>query len=163
MDSNMSDEDGYLPQLGSQALSCFLHTLLALGTWVGLMFAGYALNPQGVSQPLILVLSMVVPMVTGYIVSRFWRSEMATVVALLGVIWVLLFCIWLLDLPTGPNMCDQCAATERLSRTLFSFPSPSGLLDDNGPFFATWPAAALIGYSIGAMFARVKSKPVPED
>jgi len=106
---------------------------------------------------------MVVPMLTGYIVSRFWQSEMATVVSLLGVIWVLLFSIWVLDLPTGPNMCEQCAATERLSRTLFSYPSPSGLLDDNGPFFATWPAAALIGYSIGAMFARVKSKPVPED
>lgn len=163
MDSDMADDDKYLSQLGPQALSFFLHTFLALGSWVGLMFAGYAMNPQGVSQSLIFALSMMVPMLTGYIVSRFWRSEMATVIAFLGIMWVLLFCIWVLDLPTGPNRCEQCAATERLSRTLFSYPSPSGLLDDNGPFYATWPAAALIGYSIGAKLAQMKSRPEPED
>jgi hypothetical protein len=156
MESNVSDEERYFSRLAGQALSLSLHAFLALGTWVGLMFVGYAFNPQGISQSFILLLSVLVPMATGYIVSRFWQNEMATVIAFLGVIWVLLFCIWVLDLPTGPNMCDQCAATERLARTLFSFPSPSGLLDNNGPIFATWPAAALIGYSIGSKLAMRK-------
>jgi len=39
---------------------------------------------------------------------------------------------------------------DKLSRTFFSLPSPSGLMDDDGPFIGTWPAAALVGYSIGA-------------
>jgi len=156
MDSHTADEANYFSQLVGQVLSFSLHAFLALGSWVVLMFVGYTVNPQGASQSLILLLSLAVPMVTGYIVSRFWQSEMATVIALLGVIWVLLFSIWVLDLPTGPGMCDQCAATERLARTLFSFPSPSGLLDNNGPIFATWPAAALIGYSIGSKLAMRK-------
>jgi hypothetical protein len=40
-----------------------------------------------------------------------------------------------------------------LTRTFFSLPRPSGLIDDNGPFFGTWPAAALLGYSIGTRLA----------
>jgi len=36
---------------------------------------------------------------------------------------------------------------------LFSIPTPSGLIDDDGPFLGTWPAVALIGYSIGAALA----------
>ena len=156
MDSHTPDEANYFSQLVGQGLSFSLHTFLALGSWVVLMFVGYTMNPQGVSQSLILLLSLAVPMVTGYIVSRFWQSEMATVIAFLGVIWVLLFSIWVLDLPTGPGLCDQCDASERLARTLFSFPSPSGLLDNNGPIFATWPAAALIGYSVGSKLAMRK-------
>jgi len=58
-----------------------------------------------------------------------------------------------LDMPTGPNACFRCSATEKLTRTFFSLPGPSGLIDDNGPFFGTWPAAALLGYSIGARLA----------
>jgi hypothetical protein len=30
---------------------------------------------------------------------------------------------------------------------------PSGLIDDDGPFIGTWPAAALLGYAIGARFS----------
>jgi hypothetical protein len=58
-----------------------------------------------------------------------------------------------------PNQCFQCDATDKLTRTFFSIPKPSGLIDDDGPFLATWPAAALVGYSIGAWlaFRRLKS------
>jgi hypothetical protein len=56
-------------------------------------------------------------------------------------------------MPTGPNACLQCDATEKLTRSFFSWPGPSGLIDNDGPFLGTWPAAALIGYSIGARFA----------
>jgi hypothetical protein len=61
-------------------------------------------------------------------------------------------------MPTGPNACYQCSATEKLTRTLFSIPRPSGLIDDNGPIYGTWPAAALFGYAIGARLALRQRK-----
>jgi hypothetical protein len=137
-------------RLSAQALSFFLHSLLALGTWLALMLLGYAVNPVGVPQTAILLLSAGVPLVVGFLVARIHPTEMATVVWLLGLIWFLIVCLWVLDMPTGPNQCYQCEATEKLTRTFFSLPRPSGLIDNDGPFLGTWPAAALFGYSIGA-------------
>jgi hypothetical protein len=136
--------------LAGQGLRFFLHTLLALASWIGLMLLGYAVNPAGVSQWVILLLSMAVPLAVGLIVSKIRPDEMATVVWLVGFIWAMIVGLWILDMPTGPNQCFQCGATEKLMRTFFSLPSPSGLIDDDGPFLGTWPAAALVGYSIGA-------------
>lgn len=149
-------------KLFGQALSFFMHTILALGSWLALMLVGYALNPAGVSQFFILILSMLVPFVVGNIVTRIRQDEMATLVWLVGLIWVLIISLWILDMPTGPNACFQCDATEKLSRTFFSLPKPSGLIDDDGPILGTWPAAALIGYAIGARFALKRRPPVDD-
>jgi hypothetical protein len=132
-----TEEEKNDSKLSGQAVSFFLHTLLALGSWLGLMLLGYFLNPPAISQPLI----------------RYRQDEMATLVWLVGLIWLLIVSLWILDMPTGPNECFQCGATEKLTRTLFSLPGPSGLIDNDGPFLGTWPAAALAGYSIGARFA----------
>jgi hypothetical protein len=126
-------------KLLGQALSFFMHTTLALGSW-----------------------SMLVPFVVGNIVTRFRQDEMATLVWLIGLIWVLIISLWILDMPTGPNACFQCDATEKLTRTFFSLPKPSGLIDDDGPILGTWPAAALIGYAIGARFALKRRPPVDD-
>jgi hypothetical protein len=126
------------------------------------MLVGYALNPAGVSQFAILILSLMIPLLVGNIVTRFRQDEMATLVWLVGVIWVLIISLWILDMPTGPNACFQCDATEKLSRTFFSLPKPSGLIDDDGPILGTWPAAALIGYAIGAQLALKRRPPVDE-
>jgi hypothetical protein len=149
----VTDEDDGTDKLSQQAVSFSLHTILAVGSWLLLMLAGYALNPASVSQTIVLLLSILVPMLAGNIVARFRRDEMATHVWLVGLIWLLIVSLWVLDMPTGPNACFQCSATEKLTRTFFSLPRPSGLVDDNGPFFGTWPAAALLGYSIGARLA----------
>ena len=140
-------------RLSGQALSFFVHTVLALASWLGLMFAGYELNPPAVPQLVILFLSILVPLITGFFVSRFRQDEMATFVWLMGLIWLLVVSLWILDMPTGPNLCFQCDATDKLFRTFFSLPKPSGLIDNDGPFVGTWPAAALLGYSIGARIA----------
>jgi prepilin signal peptidase PulO-like enzyme (type II secretory pathway) len=139
-------------KMSRQAASFFIHTALAIVSWLALMFAGYALNPAAVSQTVILVLSILVPAVAGYIVTIYRQGEMATLVWLVGIIWLLIVSLWILDMPTGPNRCLQCDATEKLSRTFLSLPQPSGLIDDDGPFLGTWPAAALFGYAIGARF-----------
>lgn len=148
--------------LSRQAVSFFVHTVLALASWLVLMVAGYALNPAGVSQLSILILSILIPMLVGNIVTRFRQDEMATLVWLIGLIWVLIISLWILDMPTGPNACFQCDATEKLTRTFFSLPKPSGLIDDDGPILATWPAAALVGYALGARLA-FKRRPAQND
>ena len=154
----ITDEDDGTDKLSQQAVSFALHTLLAIGAWVLLMLAGYALNPASVSQVIVLILSLVVPLIAGNLVARFRRDEMATHVWLVGLIWLLIVSLWVLDMPTGPNFCNDSAATEKLTRTFFSLPKPSGLIDDNGPFFGTWPAAALLGYSVGARLALRKKR-----
>jgi hypothetical protein len=149
----ISDEDDGTERLSRQAISFALHAALAVGAWILLMLAGYALSPDSVSQAIVLLLSIAVPMIAGNFVARFRRDEMATHVWLVGLLWLLIMSLWVLDMPTGPNACFQCGATEKLMRTFFSLPRPSGLIDDDGPFFGTWPAAALLGYSLGARLA----------
>jgi hypothetical protein len=148
----MSEEDEASDRLSRQALAFFLHSMIALGVWVGLMLLGYAVQPS-VPQTLILVVSMIVPALVGFLYLRAKPEPMAGHVWLAGLIWLLIVSLWILDMPTGPNACNECGATEKLTRTLLSLPLPSGLIDNNGPFICTWPAAALIGYSIGARLA----------
>lgn len=144
------EEDDARERLSHQAIAFFVHVILALVAWIGMILAGYAINPTYVPQFVVLALSIVVPLIAGNIVMRFKPDEMAAQIWLAGIIWFLVICLWVLDMPTGPNACFQCDATEKLMRTLFSIPTPSGLIDNNGPFFGTWPAAAMVGYSIGA-------------
>jgi hypothetical protein len=158
-----TEEEAGSSNLGHQALSFFLHAALALATWFLIMLVGYALNPPNVSQLFILVLCLAVPFVVGFLVNRFRQNEMAGLVWLLGLIWILVIALWVLDMPTGPNQCFQCDATTKLSRTFLSLPEPSGLVDNDGPFIATWPAAALLGYAIGARIAYKKPEPEPAD
>ena len=152
MESSLQTEEEHSSsaKLAGQALSFLMHTGLALLTWAALMALGYVLNPVGVPQIAILALSFAVPLVVGLMVAKSRGDEMATTIWLLGLIWFLIIALWILDMPTGPNQCFQCGATEKLTRTFFSFPYPSGLIDNDGPFLATWPAAALMGYALGA-------------
>jgi len=144
------DEEDPSARLPRQALWFFLNAVLALLAWAALMAVGYVLNPQGVPQVAILALSLIVPLIAGAILTKFRQDDMATLVWLLGLIWILIIALWILDMPTGPNECFQCGASEKLTRTFFSIPRPSGLIDNDGPFLGTWPAIALLGYSIGA-------------
>ena len=158
-----AEEDITKNELPLQAFSFFLHCLFALAAWGVMMLAGYAINPSSVPQITVLILSALVPLIVGYIIARTRPTEMAPHIWLAGLIWLLVMALWITDLPTGPNACLDCSATEKLSRTLFSIPTPSGLLDDNGPFFATWPAAAMIGYAVGARLALRRSRQAEEE
>jgi len=151
--ANEHEEEKNPSGLSHQATWFFAHSALALGSWLVLMLLGYAFNPQGVPQFLILLISLLVPAMVGYAITRARQDEMALLVWLVGLIWMLIISLWILDKPTALNACFQCDATEKLTRTFFSWPRPSGLIDDDGPFLGTWPAAALLGYSIGARFA----------
>lgn len=157
MANTMMDEvDTGSEKLSVQVVSFFFHAIVALLAWVALMLAGYVLNPASASQLVILILSLVIPGIVGFFVVRIKPNEMAGHIWLLGLILMLVVALWLLDMPTGPNACQGCTATEKLTRSLFSIPGPSGLIDDNAPLFATWPAAALVGYSLAAKLALRK-------
>jgi len=140
----------------------FKHCAIALGWWLGIMLLGYAINPPGIPQGVILALSIAVPLVVGFSRQRAHRDEMASRVWLFGFLWALVICLYVLSLPAGPHACSQCDATDKLARTFLSIPRPSGLLDNDGPFLATWPAAALVGYSVGARMAYRRKRPVPD-
>jgi hypothetical protein len=146
-------EEPVRASLSHQAAWFFVHTLLGLAAWGLLMLMGYILQPTGVPQTIILLLSILAPLCVGFLVNRSRQDEMATLVWLVGLTWILIVALWILDMPTGPNACFQCDATEKISRTFLSLPSPSGLIDDDGPFIGTWPAAALFGYALGARLA----------
>jgi hypothetical protein len=150
------DDENNSSKFSQQALSFIVHIALALGSWLALMFVGYVLNPPAIPQLAILALSFLVPFGVGNVVTRYRQDEMAPLVWLIGLIWVLIISLWILDMPTGPNQCFQCDATEKLTRTFFSLPKPSGLIDNDGPFLCTWPAAAFLGYAIGAGLALKK-------
>ena len=144
--------------LGRQTASLVGNAILALFAWAGLMTIGYFINPSGVPQNAILGISIAVPLLLGLIVNRFRQDEFAPEVWCIGLIWFVIVALWVLDMPTGPGECFQCAATEKLTRTLLSLPSPSGLMDNDGPFLGTWPAFALVGYGIGARIALRRSR-----
>ena len=112
MDSllHSDQEEQGASKLSRQVLAFSLHTVLALASWIALMLVGYAVNPAGIPQIAILLLSMVVPLLVGLIVARIHPNEMATVVWLVGLIWMMIVSLWVLDMPTGPNACFQCGA-----------------------------------------------------
>ena len=154
------DESRSTSRLVRQAVSFVLNSAVALGVWLALMLLGYAVNPAGVPQTLILVLSLAVPLLVGFVITRIRQDDMATAVWLLGLIWFMIVALWIVDMPTRPERVLPLHVTDKLTRTFFSIPEPSGLIDDDGPFLGTWPAAALIGYSIGAALALRRKKDI---
>jgi len=149
-------EEPVQASLPHQAFWFFIHSFLGIAAWALLMLLGYIIQPAGVPQTLILLFSILIPLGAGFLVNTFRQDEMATLVWLLGLTWILIIALWILDMPTGPNACFQCDATEKITRTFFNLPSASGLIDDDGPFLGTWPAAALFGYALGARLAMRK-------
>jgi hypothetical protein len=100
-----------------------------------------------------LAASFVIPFLVGNIFTRIKQNDMAPYTWLIGLIWFLIICLWILDMPTGPNQCYHCDASQKIYLTFFSLNEDSGLIDGQGRFVGTWPAVAFIGYGIGSGFA----------
>lgn len=134
----------------SQGLWFLFHALVSVLAWGTLVFAVTLMQPSSVPPLVTLALSFIVPLVAGFIVVRVKPDEIATVIWLAGLVWFLMIGLWVLDMPTGPGACFHCDASQKLWLTFFSLDQDSGLLDGQGRFLGTWPAVAMIAYSIGA-------------
>jgi hypothetical protein len=147
----------------SQALWFFLHSLFSLLAWGAVMGVITLFRPDHVPAAVTLLVSVLGPLLAGFILVRSRSSDVATLIWLAGLIWFMIVGLWILDMPTGPGACYHCGAGDKLWLTFFSLTEDSGMIDGQGRFFGTWPAAAMIGYSIGARLAmRGRETPFQE-
>ena len=136
-------------ELASEAVWFFGHTIISLVVYVALLAGLYYLpNPSLHSMLLVTVLAFAVPGIAGYILSLIWPNEIARYIWIFGLIYFSVICVYVLDLPTGPGLCEHCTALTKLTETLITF--KSGLVGGFGPAVGTWPALANIGYAMGA-------------
>jgi hypothetical protein len=149
----IQEEEENASNLAEQALWVLIHMLLAIGSWVAMILTVSLARPESVPVIVTTALSFSVPFLVGNIFTRIRQNDMAPYTWLVGLIWFLIICLWILDMPTGPNQCYHCDASQKLYLTFFSLTEDSGLIDGQGRFVGTWPAVAFIGYGIGSRFA----------
>jgi hypothetical protein len=152
------EEEEKVSNLAEQALWVLIHTLLAVGSWVAMILIISMMRPDSVPAIITLAASFVIPFLVGNIFTRIKQNDMAPYTWLVGLIWFLIICLWILDMPTGPNQCYHCDASQKIYLTFFSLNEDSGLIDGQGRFVGTWPAVAFIGYGIGSGFALKRRK-----
>lgn len=99
------------------------------------------------------VLAFLVPMAAGYIIARAQQNDVARYVWISGLLIFMIVCVWVIDLPTGPGLCEHCTLPERLIRTFFDVNHGSGLMAGQGLMIGTWVPLSTFGYAIGARFA----------
>ncbi len=96
-------EEAVPASLSHQAFGFFLHTVLG-SRCLGAIDAHrpyHSSGPRGVPQIFVLLLSILVPLGAGFLVNQFRQDEMATLVWLVGLTWILIIALWVLDMPTG--------------------------------------------------------------
>jgi len=140
--------------LGREAVWFFLHTIFAILV-LFLMVAAFSLfHPDQSSvgpKALATFLAFLLPMAVGLIVARM-TNDIARYVWISGVLIFAIVCVWVLDLPTGPGLCEHCGALDKLYYTFFEFSNGSGLMGGDGVLVGTWIPLSLFGYAIGAKF-----------
>jgi len=152
------EEEERVSTLGEQALWVLIHLVVAAGSWAAMMAAITLAKPDYVPVLVTLALSFSVPFLVGNFFTRWKQNDMAPYMWLVGMIWFLIICLWILDMPTGPNQCFHCDASQKLYLTFFSLNEDSGLIDNDGRMIGTWPAVAFIGYGIGSRLALKKRR-----
>lgn len=150
-------EEEKIAELPNQAFWVMVHTLIAAGSWIAMLVVVTLFHPLVVPVAVTTALSFTVPFVVGNIFNRFKQNDMGPQLWLVAFIWFMGIVLWVLDMPTGPNECYHCDASQKIFFTFASFTSDSGLIDGQGRLVGTWPTVALIGYAIGSKMA-LKSK-----
>jgi len=143
-----------------QAMWFFFHLAVSLAVWALALLAISMFHPDYVPPLVTLVVSFLVPLLAGFAAAKLHPSESATLPWMMGLIWWMLWGLHVLDMPTGPTACYHCGASAKLWLTFLSLHADSGLLDGQGRFIATWPAVAMIGYSLGARLG-LRSADIP--
>jgi hypothetical protein len=150
-----SAQDKTAGELGRQAVSFAFHTLAAVLILAVVVFVIYLSGASIESdQPKIIatVLALLAPMAGGFLIARAKHDPVAGYVWVAGLLTFSIVCVWVLDLPTGPGLCEKCGAVEKLYRTFFAIDNGSGLMAGDGLLVGTWIPLSMIGYALGAKF-----------
>jgi len=142
--------------LGREAAWFCAHTILAILTLLGLVAVIWLFHPApDASAPKLLatVLAFVVTMVVGFLITKTTSNDIGRYVWISGLLIFAIVCVWVMDLPTGPGLCEHCTLMERLWRTFFDFQHGSGLMGGDGVLIGTWIPLSLFGYAIGSKLA----------
>jgi small basic protein len=107
-----------------------------------------AMNPKLMATGL----AFLVPMIGGWMFARNSQNDIARYVWISGLVIFAVACVWVLDLPTGNGLCENCGAVEKLWRTFFDIEHGSGLMAGDGLVAGTWIPLSMFGYAFGAKF-----------
>ena len=141
--------------LWREAFWFLLHTAVAALILLGVLVVMTMNHPDPDSMSpklLATALAFVVPMIGGFIVARRQQNDIAGYVWISGLVVFAVVCVWVLDLPTGNGLCENCGAVEKLWRTFFDIQHGSGLMGGDGLVAGTWIPLSMIGYAVGARF-----------
>jgi hypothetical protein len=148
--------DKTIGDLGREAVWFLTHTLIAfilLAIVIGVMSLNHP-DPDSSSPKMLgTLLAFLVPVVGGFLLARIHRNDVAGYVWISGLVIFSIVCVWVLDLPTGNGLCENCGAGEKLWRTFFTFTHGSGLMGGDGLLIGSWIPISMIGYAIGAKLA----------
>ncbi len=142
-------------ELWREAAWFITHTALAIVAMVA-SIALYSLahpSPTADLPKLIgTALAFIGPLFFGFLIARWKHNDTARYVWISGIIIFAIVCVWVIDLPTGPGLCEHCLVLERLWRTFFDIEHGSGLMAGEGLMVGSWVPLSLFGYAIGARF-----------
>jgi hypothetical protein len=134
-----------------------LHTLIAVFVLVAIIGVFWAVHPDpDATTPKMLctALALLTPLLVGFVISKVRPDNIASYVWISGALFFGVICVYVIDLPTGPGLCEKCTLMERLYRTFFSIGHNSGLLGGDGILIGTWIPLSILGYAIGAKIAN---------
>ncbi|WP_263365604.1 hypothetical protein [Edaphobacter bradus] len=145
-----------LGDLGREAFWFLTHTFLAVFFLAIVAIGGMMTHVDSDAvQPKLIgtALAFLVPFIGGYLVARMQQNIVARYVWISGLVVFSIVCVWVLDLPTGNGLCENCGALEKLWRTFFDIQHGSGLMAGDGLLAGTWIPLCMISYAIGASLA----------
>jgi hypothetical protein len=151
-----TSQDKSFGDLGHEALWFLAHTLIAyvlLVITIGVMTLNHPDPDSPIPKLIGTLLALLVPMLGGFLLTRVHPNDIARYTWISGLVIFSIVCVWVLDLPTGNGLCENCGAAEKLWRTFFSISHGSGLMAGDGLMIGTWIPLSMIGYAIGAKFA----------
>ena len=145
--------------LGREAIWFTAHTLIAV-LILAVVVALIALSHPSIdaTEPKLLgtILALIVPIIGGFVIVKLKPDPIAANIWISGLLMFSIVCVWVLDLPTGPGLCDKCRAVEKPFRTLFEINHGFGLMGGDGLLVGTWIPLSMIGYAIGAKLSLTK-------
>jgi hypothetical protein len=149
-------QDKTMGDLSREALWFLTHTLVAvilLAIAIGVMSLNHPDPDSSAPKLLGTVLAFLVPLIGGFLLARIHHNAIASYIWVSGLVLFSIVCVWVLDLPTGNGLCENCGAVEKLWRTFFTFSQGSGLIGGDGLLVGSWIPLSMIGYAIGAKLA----------